>query len=62
MGVRVGGLRVWWMLLLLSVLVLAALLVLVPRLIKGHLQTAEMRHTEHLKALEQGKPLPPVDE
>lgn len=48
--------------LLLSALVLATLLVLVPQLLRAHQSATEMLHAEHMKALEQGHPLPPRNE
>jgi hypothetical protein len=50
------------MILALTVLVLGALLVLVPQLLRSHRHTLELLHLEHLKALEQGQPLPATDE
>jgi hypothetical protein len=50
------------MILVLTVLVLTTLIILVPQLLRAHLRKAEMLHTEHLRALEQGQPLPPSDE
>jgi len=50
------------MILVLTVLVLGTLLVLVPQLLRSHRQTLELLHLEHLKALEQGQPLPARDE
>src|SRR3954453_8010513 len=50
------------MILILSVLVIAALLVLVPQLLRTRNHAQELQHTEHMRALELGQPLPPVDE
>ena len=50
------------MVLLVFVLTVAALIVLVPQLIKAHLRKSEMLHIEHMKALDQGLMLPPPDE
>lgn len=47
---------------LLSVLVMATLLVLVPQLLRSHRQTMELLHAEHMKALEHGHSLPVRDE
>jgi hypothetical protein len=49
------------MILLLAALVLGTLLVVVPQLLRSHARAQEMQHTERLKALEQGQPLPPDD-
>src|SRR4051812_40398358 len=49
-------------LLSLILLVLVTLIILVPQLLRAHLRKAEMQHTEHLKALEKGDPLPNVDD
>lgn len=48
--------------LALCAMVLAALLVLVPKLLRAHLHTAELRHQEHMRALEQGEVLPRTDD
>ncbi len=50
------------MLLILLGLVILTLLILVPQLLKAHLRKAEMQHLEHLKAIEQGLPVPAGDE
>lgn len=50
------------MILLLSVLVLGGLLLIVPQLLRSHLQTQEWIHTEHMRALEQGQDLPNPDD
>ena len=50
------------MILVLFVLVVIALIILVPQLLRAHLRKVEMLHTEHLKALEQGLAVPPMDE
>jgi hypothetical protein len=44
--------------LLLSALILTTLLILVPQLLRAHHRVLEMRHTEVMRALEQGQPLP----
>ena len=46
----------------LFAMLMATLVVLVPQLIKSHLRRAEMQHEEHMKAIENGMMLPPVDE
>ena len=48
--------------LVLCTLVLGALLMLVPQLLRARLRIQEMQHLEHQKALEQGHSVPPVDE
>jgi hypothetical protein len=48
--------------LILSALVMVTLLVLVPKLLQSHHKTKEMRHTERMRALEQGQMLPPPDD
>jgi hypothetical protein len=50
------------MILILTALVLGTLLVLVPKLLRTHQHLMELQHTEHMKALERGLPLPPTDE
>jgi hypothetical protein len=50
------------MILVLSMLVLGTLLVLVPQLLRAHQRALEMNHTEHMKALDQGLPLPRQDD
>lgn len=50
------------MILLLALLILGALFVLVPQLLRSHRHTAELIHAEHMKALEQGQPLPGRDD
>jgi hypothetical protein len=47
--------------LILAAFILGGLLILVPQLLRGHARSQEMQHTEHLKALESGQPLPPYD-
>jgi hypothetical protein len=48
--------------LIMGALVLVTLLILVPQLLRAHHQTLQLRHEEHMKALEQGQPLPASDE
>jgi hypothetical protein len=43
-------------------MVLITLWFLVPRLLRARQATLEMQHTEHMKALEQGRPLPSRDD
>jgi hypothetical protein len=50
------------LILVLAVLLLVALLIMVPQLLRSQQKNAEMRHDEFLKALEQGRPLPPTDD
>jgi hypothetical protein len=50
------------LILILFALLVTSLIILVPQLLKAHLRKAEMEHAEHLKALEQGMPLPVPDE
>ena len=50
------------MILALTVLLLGTLLILVPKLLRVRNLIAEMQHQEHLRALEQGQPLPVPDE
>jgi len=50
------------MILVLMLLVVISLIILVPQLLRAHLRKGEMQHEEHLKALEHGIGLPPVDE
>jgi hypothetical protein len=50
------------MILVLFTLVVTALFVLVPQLLRTNLQKAEMEHREHMRALEQGQVLPPADD
>jgi hypothetical protein len=47
--------------LVLVLIVVATLVILVPQLLRAHLRDSEMLHAEHMKALEQGQPLPPDD-
>jgi hypothetical protein len=43
--------------LLLSAMLFVTLLLLVPHLLRAHLKSLEMRHEEHMRALEQGAPV-----
>jgi hypothetical protein len=49
------------LILTLAVLLVFALLLILPMLLRHHLRKAEMTHQEHLRALERGLPLPPED-
>jgi hypothetical protein len=44
--------------LIMGALLLGTLLVLVPQLLRHHHQGLQMKHEEHMRALEQGQPLP----
>src|SRR5713101_2127945 len=48
--------------LILGTLVFATLLILVPQLLRSHQHTIELSHAEHMRALEQGLPVPRLDE
>ncbi len=48
--------------LLLSTLLLGTLLIVVPQLLRAQQRMLEMRHEEHMRALQQGHLLPAVDE
>jgi hypothetical protein len=48
--------------LLLCVLVMGTLLVIVPQLLRARQRQLEMQHQEHMRALDQGIPIPPADE
>jgi hypothetical protein len=48
--------------LVLTILVLATLLILVPQLLRAQQRSNELKHTEHMRGLEQGFPIPEVDE
>jgi hypothetical protein len=50
------------MILVLFILVVIALFVLIPQLLRAHLRKTEMQHTEHMRALEQGVLWQPPDE
>ena len=49
------------MILLLVAMVMATLLVLVPKLLRAHLSNQQQRHAERIQALERGLPLPRED-
>ena len=46
----------------LVAMVMATLIVIVPKLLRWHQSMQEMRHAERLKGIEQGQPLPPPDD
>ena len=48
--------------LILGALVFATLLILVPKLLRAHQNALELMHTEHMRALEQGKEVERPDE
>jgi hypothetical protein len=48
--------------LVLCAMILAALLVLVPQLLRSHQRSLEMQHEEHMRALERGEVLARSDE
>src|SRR5438105_2041321 len=48
--------------LMLTALILGTLLLLVPPLLRWHLKALEWKHEENLRSLEQGLPLPRIDE
>jgi len=50
------------MILILTALVLLALLILVPQLLRSHHQIQQLRHEEALKALEHGHLMPAIDD
>jgi hypothetical protein len=50
------------MILVLFTMVVVTLFVLVPQLLRAHLKKQEMQHAEHMRALENGLPVPPEDE
>jgi hypothetical protein len=50
------------MILALMGMVLAALIVIVPQLLRSHQKNQELRNAERLRAIEQGVPVPPIDD
>ncbi len=50
------------MILALAAMTMAALIVIIPKLLRVHLRNQELRNAERMKAIEQGIPIPPVDE
>src|SRR5437867_1925854 len=49
------------MTLILAAMVLTALLIIVPQLLKAHHRSVEMEHAERLRAMEAGQPPPLSD-
>lgn len=49
------------MMLAMAAMVLGTLLVLVPKLLRYAVSNQQLRHDEHIKAVEAGQPLPPFD-
>ncbi len=43
-------------------MVLAALIVIIPQVLRAHQKNLEFRSAERLKALERGLPVPPIDD
>ena len=50
------------LILILCALLMATLVILVPRLLQAQQRSLEMQHAERMRALEQGQNLPPIDE
>jgi hypothetical protein len=50
------------LILILCALLMATLVILVPRLLQAQQRSLEMQHAERMRALEQGQPLVPIDE
>jgi hypothetical protein len=48
--------------LLLAGMTIGTLFVIVPQLLRAHLRRLETQHLEHMKALEQGLPIPSIDD
>jgi hypothetical protein len=48
--------------LALSALLFVTLLILVPQLLRSHQRVLEMQHAEHMRRLEQGQPVQPLDD
>jgi hypothetical protein len=51
-----------FLILIMSALLMTTLIIIVPRLLQAHHRVVEMQHAERMRALEQGQPLPPLDE
>ena len=49
------------MILLMLTILMTTLLIVVPQLLRASQKTTELRHAEHMKALEAGQILPPHD-
>src|SRR4051794_300806 len=47
--------------LILAAFILGTLLIVVPQLLRASQRTQEMQHIEHMKALENGQALSPID-
>ena len=43
-------------------MVLAALIVIIPQVLRAHQKNLELRNAERMKAIEQGLPVPPTDD
>jgi hypothetical protein len=43
-------------------MVLAALIVIIPQVLRAHQKNLELRNAERIKALEKGVPVPPIDD
>jgi hypothetical protein len=50
------------LLLIITALIMATLITLIPRLLSSHQRTLEMQHAEHMRALENGHVIAPVDQ
>ncbi len=50
------------LILVLSLLMLVTLLIVVPQLLRSHQRGLELAQVEHLRALEQGVPVPQMDD
>lgn len=48
--------------LILAAMVLLSLVVIVPQLLRAHFRIQELRHTERIRGLEAGVPVPPPDD
>lgn len=48
--------------LILTAMVLATLLIVLPQILRTQHRQRELLHEEHMKSLEKGHPLPPADE
>jgi hypothetical protein len=51
-----------FVILALMGMVLAALIVIIPQVLKAHQKNLEFRNAERLKALDLGLPMPPIDD
>ena len=50
------------MILALVAMVMSALIVIIPKLLRVHQRNLELRNAERMKAIEQGLPIPPADD